>query len=238
MFANRAAVQPTDCTTGDQEGHRVAPAPPDGARTPVALPPSSVPCAIRNGGGGGAGVLGRSVVGVWSPEHLGGTPSAGDQAGRAHPARSGATTPGQGCSQGRSVLRGRWTARRCRPARRPDARPSRRPRRRRCAAASPWSPCSAGRRGSLRAGWRSPRGGPAGSRRHGSGPGRRPAARTGLLAANVEPYLRADGTKVWSLMQLESEVEGLEHAPRLVQCWSRPVGRSCWGVGRPRWWRR
>ena len=182
--------------------------------------------------------FGRSVVGVWSPEHLGGTPSAGDQAGRAHPARSGATTPGQGCSQGRSVLRGRWTARRCRPARLPDARPSRRPRRRRCAAASPWSPCSAGRRGSLRARWRSPRGGPAGSRRHGSGPGRRPAARTGLLAANVEPYLRADGTKVWSLMQLESEVEGLEHAPRLVQCWSRPVGRSCWGVGRPRWWRR
>ena len=57
-------------------------------------------------------------------------------------------------------------------------------------------------------------------------------------AANVEPYLRADGAKVWSLMQLESEVEGLEHAPRLVQCWSRPVGRSCWGVGRPRWWRR
>jgi hypothetical protein len=25
------------------------------------------------------------------------------------------------------------------------------------------------------------------------------------LAANVEPYVRADGTKVWSLMQLERE---------------------------------
>src|SRR5215211_3921616 len=59
---------------------------------------------IRNGGGV-AGVLGRSVVGVASTEHLGGTPSAGDQAGRAHPARPGATTPGQGCSRGRSVLK-------------------------------------------------------------------------------------------------------------------------------------
>jgi hypothetical protein len=26
------------------------------------------------------------------------------------------------------------------------------------------------------------------------------------LAANVEPYLRADGTKVWSLMQLERQL--------------------------------
>jgi len=26
------------------------------------------------------------------------------------------------------------------------------------------------------------------------------------LAANVEPYIRADGTKVWSLMQLEREL--------------------------------
>ena len=169
MSANRAAVQPTDCTTGDQEGHRVAPAPPRMAQGHLwPSYPQAFLVRIRNGGGV-AGVLGRSVVGVWSTEHLGGTPSAGDQAGRAHPARPGATTPGQGCSRGRSVLRGRWTARRCRPARPPDARPSRRPRRRRCAAASPWSPCSAGRRGSLRAGWRSPRGGPAGSRRHGSG---------------------------------------------------------------------
>src|SRR4029453_5787293 len=79
--------------------------------------------------------------------------------------------------------------------------------------------------------------GQPGSRRHGSGPGRRPAGRTGLLAANVEPYLRADGTKVWSLMQLESEVEGLSMPRAWSMCWSRPVGRSCWGVGWPRWWR-
>jgi hypothetical protein len=26
------------------------------------------------------------------------------------------------------------------------------------------------------------------------------------LAANVEPYIRADGTKVWSLMQLERQL--------------------------------
>ena len=26
------------------------------------------------------------------------------------------------------------------------------------------------------------------------------------LAANVEPYLRADGTKIWSLMQLERQL--------------------------------
>jgi hypothetical protein len=26
------------------------------------------------------------------------------------------------------------------------------------------------------------------------------------VAANVEPYLRADGTKVWSLMQLERQI--------------------------------
>jgi hypothetical protein len=27
------------------------------------------------------------------------------------------------------------------------------------------------------------------------------------LAANVEPYIRADGTKVWSLMQLERQLQ-------------------------------
>jgi hypothetical protein len=26
------------------------------------------------------------------------------------------------------------------------------------------------------------------------------------LAANVEPYLRADGTRIWSLMQLERQL--------------------------------
>ena len=39
----------------------------------------------------------------------------------------------------------------------------------------------------------------------------RPAARTDLttvrqLAAEVEPYLRADGTRIWSLMQLERQL--------------------------------
>src|SRR5215211_93335 len=46
----------------------------------------------------------------------------------------------------------------------------------------------------------------------------RPAGRTGQLAANVEPYLRVDGTSIWSLMQLESEAEGLEHAPAPGPC--------------------
>jgi hypothetical protein len=27
------------------------------------------------------------------------------------------------------------------------------------------------------------------------------------LAANIEPYLRADGTKIWSLMQLERQLQ-------------------------------
>ncbi len=31
-------------------------------------------------------------------------------------------------------------------------------------------------------------------------------ATVGELADNVEPYLRADGTKVWSLMQLERQL--------------------------------
>jgi hypothetical protein len=52
-----------------------------------------------------------------------------------------------------------------------------------------------------------------------------------LLAANVEPYLRADGTKVWSLMQLESEVEGLEHAPRLVHVLVQAGGPLMLGCG-------
>jgi hypothetical protein len=28
----------------------------------------------------------------------------------------------------------------------------------------------------------------------------------GELAANVEPYIRADGTRIWSLMQLERQL--------------------------------
>jgi hypothetical protein len=28
----------------------------------------------------------------------------------------------------------------------------------------------------------------------------------GELAANIEPYLRADGTRIWSLMQLERQL--------------------------------
>jgi hypothetical protein len=31
-------------------------------------------------------------------------------------------------------------------------------------------------------------------------------ATVGELAANVEPYLRADGTRIWSLMQLERQL--------------------------------
>jgi hypothetical protein len=31
-------------------------------------------------------------------------------------------------------------------------------------------------------------------------------ATIGAAAANVEPYLRADGTKIWSLMQLERQL--------------------------------
>ena len=31
-------------------------------------------------------------------------------------------------------------------------------------------------------------------------------ATIGEAAANVEPYLRADGTRIWSLMQLEREL--------------------------------
>ena len=39
----------------------------------------------------------------------------------------------------------------------------------------------------------------------GSAKGRR-LATIRTLAADVEPYLRADGTKVWSLMQLERQL--------------------------------
>ena len=31
-------------------------------------------------------------------------------------------------------------------------------------------------------------------------------ATVGELAANVEPYVRADGTRIWSLMQLERQL--------------------------------
>jgi hypothetical protein len=31
-------------------------------------------------------------------------------------------------------------------------------------------------------------------------------ATVGKLAANIEPYLRADGTRIWSLMQLERQL--------------------------------
>ena len=31
-------------------------------------------------------------------------------------------------------------------------------------------------------------------------------ATVGELAANVEPYIRADGTRIWSLMQLERQL--------------------------------
>jgi hypothetical protein len=33
-------------------------------------------------------------------------------------------------------------------------------------------------------------------------------------AANVEPYLRADGTKIWSLMQLERQLRPEAFGPR------------------------
>jgi hypothetical protein len=34
------------------------------------------------------------------------------------------------------------------------------------------------------------------------------------LAANVEPYLRADGTRIWSLMQLERQLRPKAYARR------------------------
>ena len=33
-------------------------------------------------------------------------------------------------------------------------------------------------------------------------------------AANVEPYLRTDGTRIWSLMQLESQLRPEAYGPR------------------------
>src|SRR4029453_17415448 len=64
MFANRAAAEPADRTSGDQEGHRVAPTLPGGARTvSVALPcsPPSPQASRRPGrvaaGSGQPGVV-------------------------------------------------------------------------------------------------------------------------------------------------------------------------------------
>jgi hypothetical protein len=34
------------------------------------------------------------------------------------------------------------------------------------------------------------------------------------IAANVEPYIRADGTRVWSLMQLERQLDPDAFGPR------------------------
>lgn len=34
------------------------------------------------------------------------------------------------------------------------------------------------------------------------------------LAANVEPYLRSDGTEIWSLMQLERQLRPKAYRPR------------------------
>ena len=40
-------------------------------------------------------------------------------------------------------------------------------------------------------------------------------ATVGELAANVEPYVRADGTRVWSLMQLERQLRPEAYGRRL-----------------------
>jgi hypothetical protein len=39
-------------------------------------------------------------------------------------------------------------------------------------------------------------------------------ATVGKLAASVEPYVRADGTRIWSLMQLERQLRPEVYARR------------------------
>ena len=41
------------------------------------------------------------------------------------------------------------------------------------------------------------------------------------LAANVEPYLRADGTRIWSLMQLERQLRPEVYGRRRGGCLDR-----------------
>ena len=109
MFANCAAAEPADCTSGDQEGHRVVPSP-GGTRPslwPSTLGHSFSCCAlaaqgrwrVRNAGRLG----GVSPVGRWlgmrclACAPLGPCQSAPETGWTHAPGPVRATTPGQGC---------------------------------------------------------------------------------------------------------------------------------------------